>query len=152
MLGRTPPDPERGWTRAGFPTRGRGGCGRGREAAIGARGDDGASLAAPSAETDAKLLNLSLLLEYLQEASIARRFRRHGQATSRSSPAASVVAAGVQPGQPLARLRNGTVLETESRPEPHLLDREVQDRNGAGLPGAEDRRTSAVLSWSGSVP
>jgi hypothetical protein len=37
-------------------------------AAIGARTGDGTSLAAPSADTDAKILNFFLLLEYLQEA------------------------------------------------------------------------------------
>ena len=69
MLGRTPPDPERGWTRAGlFRRAAAGGAVVAGGAVIGAREDGGASLAAPSADTDAEILNLFLLLEYLQEA------------------------------------------------------------------------------------
>ena len=37
-------------------------------AAIGARGGDGAPLAAPSADTDAKIFNFFLMLEHVQEA------------------------------------------------------------------------------------
>jgi hypothetical protein len=45
-------------------------------AALGARGGDGTSLAAPSADTDAKILNFFLLLEHLQEAFYREALRR----------------------------------------------------------------------------
>ena len=69
MRGRTQPVRDGGRTRAGlFRLAAAGGAAVVGGAAIGARKTDGTSLAAPSADTDAKILNFFLLLEYLQEA------------------------------------------------------------------------------------
>lgn len=69
MQGRTQPVRDGGGTRAGlFRLAAAGGAAVAGGAAIGARKTDGTSLAAPSADTDVKILNFFLLLEYLQEA------------------------------------------------------------------------------------
>ena len=66
--GRTQPVRDGGWTRAGIlRLAAAGGAVVAGGAAIGARSDDGMSLATTSPDTDAKILNFFLLLEYLQE-------------------------------------------------------------------------------------
>ena len=69
MQGRTQSGRDRGWTRAGlFRLAAAGGAAVAGGAVIGAQDRAGNSFAAPSADTDAKILNFFLLLEYVQEA------------------------------------------------------------------------------------
>jgi hypothetical protein len=69
MQGRTQSGRDSGWTRAGlFRLAAAGGAAVAGGAAIGAHDGAGNSFAAPSADTDAKILNFFLLLEYVQEA------------------------------------------------------------------------------------
>ena len=69
MQGRTQSGRDRGWTRAGlFRLAAAGGAAVAGGAVIGAHDRAGNSFAAPSADTDAKILNFFLLLEYVQEA------------------------------------------------------------------------------------
>jgi hypothetical protein len=71
--------PEQGWTRSRLlRTAVAGGAVAAGGAAWGARGGDEDSLAAPSEDIDAKILNLLLLLEYVQEA-----FYRQARASGR---------------------------------------------------------------------
>ena len=69
MQERTPPGCDGSSTRrALFRRAAAGGAVVAGVAVIGARSGDGASLAAPTADTDVKILNFFLLLEYVQEA------------------------------------------------------------------------------------
>ena len=77
MHGRAQPVGDRGWTRAELLRLGAvGGTVVAGGAAIGASRGDGTSLAAPSRDTDARILNFFLLLEYVQEDFYREALRR----------------------------------------------------------------------------
>ena len=87
MQGRTQSGRDRGWTRAGLFRWQRRRCGRGRRRGdrCSPTGGGNSLLAAPSADTDAKILNFFLLLEYLQEALLPRGAPQHAADRASSS-------------------------------------------------------------------
>jgi hypothetical protein len=119
MQGRTS-DPARGWTRGGlFRRAAMGGAVVAGGAAIGARGGDGTSLAAPSADTDAKIFNLFLLLEYLQEALYREALEKAGLTGDLEEFARSV---GPQETEHIAFLEKRLGDRARARPRPDFGD------------------------------
>jgi hypothetical protein len=120
MHGRTPPEPARGWTRAGlFRRAAAGGAVVAGGAAIGARGGDGTSFAAPSADTDAKIFNLFLLLEYLQEALYREALQKAGLTGDLEEFARSV---GPQETEHIAFLEKRLGGRARAQPRPDFGD------------------------------
>ncbi|MEP6688788.1 MAG: ferritin-like domain-containing protein [Gemmatimonadales bacterium] len=120
MPGRTQPVREGGWTRAGlFRRAAAGGAVVAGGAAIGARRDDGASLAAPSADTDARILNFFLLLEFLHEA-FYREALQKAQLTGKLEAFARSV--GRQESEHVAFLTSRLGGRARARPKPDFGD------------------------------
>jgi hypothetical protein len=116
MHGRTSP----GWTRAGlFRRAAAGGAVVAGGAAIGARGGDGASQAAPSADTDAKIFNLFLLLEYLQEALYREALEKAGLTGDLKEFASRV---GPQESEHIAFLKKRLDGRARAQPKPDFGD------------------------------
>ncbi len=133
MQERTSPARDDGCTRATLFRRAvAGGAVVAGGAAIGARSGDGTSLAAPSADTDAKILNFFLLLEHVQEA-----FYREALRTTRPSGALGEFARAVvrQESEHVAFLTKRLGSRARARPQTDF---------GDALSTAEQFRAAAI--------
>jgi hypothetical protein len=118
MQGAPEPVRDGGWTRAGIlRLAAAGGAVVAGGAAIGARSDDGTSLAAPSQDTDAEILNFFLLLEYLQEA-LYREALRRTRLTGELKEFARIV--GGQESEHVAFLTKRLGGRARERPRPNF--------------------------------
>jgi hypothetical protein len=120
MQGRARPVRDGSWTRAGlFRLAAGGGAVVAGGAAIGAQSGDGTSLAAPSRDTDTRILNFFLLLEYLQEAFYREALGR-ARLTGDLREFASTV--GRQESEHVAFLTKRLGDRARARPRPNFGD------------------------------
>ena len=120
MQERTPPARDDGCTRTAlFRRAAAGGAVVAGGALLGARRGNGTSLAAPTADTDAKILNFFLLLEQLQEAFYREALRRTRPAGALGEFARTVVR---QESEHVAFLTERLGSRARARPKPDFGD------------------------------
>lgn len=150
MHGRTSPDLARRWTRAGLLRRAAaGGAVAAGGAAIGAWRGDGASLAAPSADTDAEIFNLFLLLEYLHEAFYREALQKAGLTGDLKEFARSV---GLQEVRHVAFLEKRLGGRARVRPRPDFGDSlSAPERFRAAAIDLEELAIAAYIGQSANL-